>query len=175
MDLNIIFAAVLSVCTVGFFAVLLKGLLSRKEAAHRISAEWLENFSTDRYRPMQRLLRQDDFRFLMAQGEAGRKAARKLRAERRRIFRAYLRSMTRDFTRITSVLQLSIASADRDRSELSMLLWREAFNFRYALFVVHIRLGLHATGMSVDTAQLVRSLDKLRIEMPLALPSAAAA
>ena len=48
--------------------------------------EWLEDFSISRYRPMLRLLSEDDYEFLASQAGYKGKIASQLRAERRKVF-----------------------------------------------------------------------------------------
>jgi len=55
-----------------------------------ITPEWLENFSTSVYHPMEGLLADEDFRFLSRQPGFDLSLYRKLRRERLRIFRQYL-------------------------------------------------------------------------------------
>src|ERR1044071_6455020 len=61
---------------------------------------WLDEFSIDKYRPMLRLLSERDFEYLSMQAGSTPEIARRLRSERRKIFRAYLWNLVRDFNRL---------------------------------------------------------------------------
>jgi hypothetical protein len=67
-------------------------LVSRLGADHQVlpvTTEWLNDLSTDRYRPMLRLLQEADFRFLCSQQGCTPQMARRLRRQRVHAFRGY--------------------------------------------------------------------------------------
>ena len=95
-----------------------------------------------------------------------RQAASQFRSERRRIFRAYLRALDRDFSRVCAGLRAVVATADEDRSDLAILVARQQFAFRMAVVKTEFRLAMHAAGIgAVDTAQLLSCFDSLRVEL----------
>ncbi len=71
------------------------GLLIRRLAspakAELVSTEWLSRFSVAKYRPMERLFSDADYRFLERQRGFNPGIARRLRRERMRVFRGYFR------------------------------------------------------------------------------------
>lgn len=136
-------------------------LLARTQASVPDSA-WLESFSIGRYRPMVRLLAEDDYEFLTAQG-AGRAAVRRLRAERRRIFLIYLENLARDFRRLHRIARFAVIESDSDQSDQTAALVRVRLQFSFAVACVRIRVLLHAFGMgSVRVEPVLHSLELLR-------------
>ena len=116
-----------------------------------------------RYQPMERLLDEADFRFLASQPDCDPAMVRRLRAERRRIFRSYLRHMQRDFNRVSGALAAILLTAAQDRPELSQELLRQKSRFAMAMLSAHFRLVLHGFGIgTVDASGMIGSLDALR-------------
>ena len=58
-----------------------------------LTAEWIDELSIERYRPMMRLLDGGDLEFLRSQPGFTPRMATKLRAQRCQIFRGYLRCL----------------------------------------------------------------------------------
>src|SRR5690349_22619401 len=71
-----------------------------------VTADWIDELSLDRYRPMLRLLDEDDFRELKGQPGFTPKMAATLRRQRCQIFRGYLRSLRSDYSRVCLALKL---------------------------------------------------------------------
>src|ERR1700722_16959829 len=67
-----------------------------------VSVDWISELSATRYRPMERLLADDDYRFLASQPGCDNKMLRRVRSERRRLFRGYLACLSRDFGRVSA-------------------------------------------------------------------------
>src|SRR4051812_29743302 len=70
-----------------------------------VTTEWLGDRSDDRYRPMLRLLDEADFRFLRVQKGFNPGMERKLRTQRVKVFRAYLKMLETDFKRVCMALK----------------------------------------------------------------------
>ncbi len=122
--------------------------------------EWAESFRPSRYRPMERLLSEDDYRFLLSRPGINRKEVSRLRAERRAIFRIFLSQVSRDFNRLLSVGKLMVVYAPEDRPDLAKALLNCELRFRWTLAVVHVRLILHSFGLgAVDAGRLVAALE----------------
>lgn len=126
------------------------------------SLEWCSHFSIDRYRPMERLFSEKDYRFLADQPGYSPRLARRLRAERRHIFRQYLRSLGRDFNRLHTAARFLVLQAPEDRPDLVVALFRQRMGFRYAMAMVHCSLTLQALGIgTVDVRGLVRAIEQM--------------
>ena len=158
-----------------FFISLAIVFLVRKIATHKSSFEydpqWLEDFSISKYRPMLRLLSEDDYEFLASQAGYQGKIASQLRSERRKVFRAYLRNLVRDFHRLQQVAKLMALCSSQDRPELTTALLKQRVTFSFAVFAVKVRLGLHTVGIgAVDVRNLIGTLDHLRLKVETMMP-----
>src|SRR6202011_3167512 len=112
-----------------------------------------------KYRPMERLLQEEDFRFLSSQPGFSARVGRRFRKERRRIFRAYLRSLSMDFARVSRALQMLVIHAAEDRGDLAKGIIRQRLLFAMGIFAVEARLLLHAAGVgTIEVHGLVESL-----------------
>src|SRR5580658_4461034 len=95
------------------FVLKLRSLQSA-EAGSRTSV------AADRYRPMLRLLSDDDLAFVSANS----KLHRELRAKRRNLFRGYLRCLTRDYARLLAGVRKAMVHSEVDRPDLARALAR---------------------------------------------------
>src|SRR5512138_3272273 len=97
-------AALLALVPIGAALVFLFRTLSIRTSTD-ISADGCLVLPPGKYRPMERLLQRDDFRFLASQPGFSPRLGRRFRRERRRIFRAYFRSLKRDFAQVSLTFQ----------------------------------------------------------------------
>lgn len=129
------------------------------------------------YRPMERLLKIGDFQFLHANGfSAG--DIRRLRRDRRRIFRSYLKSMTSDFAGICSAIRLFVVESREPRPELLTSLLRARLTFASLRVAVEWRLALHAMGwteIAIDVRPMVAALEAMQATWQSLAPLPAAA
>lgn len=158
-----------------FFISLALVFLIRKIATHKRSIgydpQWLEDFSISKYRPMLRLLSEDDYEFLASQAGYQGKIASQLRSERRKVFRVYLRNLVRDFHRLQQVAKMMALYSSYDRPELTTALLKQRVTFSIAVFAVRVRLVLHAVGIgAVDVRDLIDSLDHLHLKVESMMP-----
>jgi hypothetical protein len=144
------------------FAVLLSVLgLSRRHSPPESGDESFE-FSPDRYKPMDRLLRESDYAFLGAQPGFDPAMARKLRRARHRIYFSYLRSLSKDFYRVHHAAVQLVLESGTDRPELSVLLAHHKFRFQMAMCRTYAELALSACGLgTVDPAPVLNALRDL--------------
>ncbi|HUS08563.1 MAG TPA: hypothetical protein VMZ52_19820 [Bryobacteraceae bacterium] len=160
-------------------SVLCLFLLLRKLGAPAVSDcedGWFDEFSVARYRPMLRLLREDDYEFLGRQRGLDPAVARKLRAERRKIFRSYLRSMVRDFHRLHLAAKMMVVYGHTDRSDLASQLLGQRIRFQGCIALLQMRLALHTAGIGTANAQgLLDSLEQFRLNVAQLGPHAATA
>jgi hypothetical protein len=125
--------------------------------------DWARDFSPEKYRPMQRLLCEEDSEFLKSQPGFHSSLIRALRANRRRVFRAYLRSLHRDFNRLYFAAKECATYSSRDQSELVTAIARQRAIFYWAMFQVEFRLALHWMGLgAVDVRPLLAPLNAMR-------------
>jgi hypothetical protein len=123
-----------------------------------------------KYRPMERLLGEEDFRFLASQPGFTPKLGRRLRTERRQIFRGYLRCLSRDFHSISAACRMLMVHSAEDRAELASSLMQQQFMFGLGMLAVEGRLILHAAGIgTVDVRGLVESLETMQTQVRILL------
>ena len=131
-----------------------------------VDPDWLKNFSVSSYRPMERLLHEDDIVFLKAHPGYEPGLDQKLRAQRRRVFRLYLNDLGRDFNRLHYALRLMVLHGPKDNPELAKTLIKQKLVFFAALFAVRVRIEFYSLGMGgVDVSGLVSTLDAMRAEL----------
>ncbi len=137
-----------------------------------IDAGWLAEFSVDTYRPMTRLLREEDYSFLESQPGYSPDLARDLRKKRRKILSAYLRNLGRDFERLHRAARILALYAPADNSNLVWALMAQSFAFWTAM--IEIRLRLLIPAVPVNVGELLRRTDWLRGQVGGYLPEASA-
>ncbi|HTQ58010.1 MAG TPA: hypothetical protein VMI94_26275 [Bryobacteraceae bacterium] len=125
---------------------------------------------------MERLLAEEDYRFLSSQPGINGKALRRLRAERRKIFRGYLTCLRRDFSLVGAALRMMMLYSSHDRGDLAGVLYKQQALFALGMLAVEWRLVLHACGLgSVDVSNLVRAMENIRLELRHMIPTDAVA
>lgn len=123
------------------------------------SAEWLDAFSIDNYRPMQRLLNESDYDFLASQPGFNANIASELRAERKRIFRAYLRQLNSDFQRLVYIGNLMVVQSSVDRSDLASAISQARVRFFWSCLQAEMSLALDPLPLGkINPANLIDSL-----------------
>jgi hypothetical protein len=164
--MSVLTFTVLVLGVVGVAILLLVRKLAGPATVSQCDPEWITNFSVARYRPMLRLLDEADYKFLASQPGYSKKYIDRLRAERRAIFRAYLRNLVRDFHRLHMAARMVLVFAPHDRPDLAMTLMRQRFLFTFAIMAIECRLLLHAVGIgTVDVRTLLQALDNMRINV----------
>jgi hypothetical protein len=165
--------AMLPLAIVGFaLVVLFREMVSRTSPAD-FDPAWLEDFSIAKYRPMLRLLSEDDYEFLASQAGYEAKIASQLRMERRKVFRAYLRNLVRDFNRLHNAAKIMAVCSAQDRPDLTQALLKQQLTFSFAVAAVKVRLMLHTVGIgTVEVRNLLASVDHLRSEIGQLTPVA---
>jgi hypothetical protein len=126
----------------------------------------------DRYRPMLRLLSDADLDF----AGASPVLRGKIRANRRELFRGYLRCMTKDYAGLLSGLRRMMVESGVERPDLAKALAKNRLMFGLALCRLEIHLQLHVLGIGkVDVSGLVEALDALRGAVSVMTPATGAA
>jgi hypothetical protein len=175
--MDVILSAVGLFCLTAVVAVafLLRRLLAGSKTLP-VSVDWINDLSAIRYRPMERLLSPEDERFLASQPGCSPKMVRRMRSERRRLFRGYLACLSTDFSRVSGALRLIMTHAAQDRPDLAGILYKQQALFAVGMLNVHWRLALHALGFgTVDVSGLVRAMEFMRLELRQMIPAESAA
>ena len=141
-----------------------------------LTAEWIDELSIERYRPMMHLLDAGDVEFLRSQPGFTPAMAAKLRAERCQVFRGYLRCLRADFQRVCAALKLLMVHSRYDRPDLASVLIHQQVMFEYGMVLVGFRLFLYRWGVcGVDVTDVVKIFDAMRLELRRLVPVTAAA
>jgi hypothetical protein len=169
------FMSVVSAAFIGLFSVLVK--LTRHFASLQrlpVTADWIDEFSDQRYRPMLRLLSQEEFHFLITQPGCSPQMAKRFRIQRRQIFRAYLRQLDSDFKRLCMALKVVMVQSKHDRPDLALLLLRNQMTFAYGMMMVQFRFLCYRYGIgTVDITNLLKLSASLRLELRTLVPAGA--
>ena len=162
-----------SVVFVGLVLVLVK--LTRHFASPQhlpVTAEWIEELSIERYRPMLGLLNQEDLQLLRTQPGFTPQMATSFRIQRCQLVQEYLRYLDSDFKRICMALKVVMVQAEHDRPELASALVRNQMTFAYGMVMVQFQLVLYRYGVgNVDVTGLVKLFDGLRLQLRTLVPA----
>ena len=141
-----------------------------------LDSQWIAELSVDHYRPMLRLLDENDLKFLRSQPGFTSRMEAKLRAQRRQILRGYLRGLETDFRRVCTAVKLLMLQSELDRPDLASVLMQQQASFALGMAMVNVRLVFYRWGIaSVDVSDLVKRFDAMRLELWSLAPSAIAA
>jgi hypothetical protein len=171
---------VIATSIVGGAAVLSGVALFFRKIASRtgslpVTAEWIDELSIERYRPMLRLLEEGDLEYLRKQPGFTPRMLTRLRVQRCQLFRDYLRCLDTDFGRVCAALKLVMLQSKQDRPDLAGALLRHQIQFAAGVIGVQFRLLLYRWGVcGVDVSGLVQNFDMLRLELRTLVPSASA-
>lgn len=154
---------IVGILGIAVFATLLTSLCLKTErrakATRTFDKQWFEDFSAFRYLPMRRLLNGADQAFVQRQQQNGGGTLREFRAERRMLFRLYLKDLQSDFARLSFGAKRAILAATEDQSDQVSSLIRLEWNFRKAVWMAHGQIFMHACGFSpADASGLIDAL-----------------
>jgi hypothetical protein len=162
----IVWAIAVAVIILAAVSIVLFRRLASRLDAKECTPEWLENFSTANYVPIERLLDKSDFEFLAAQRGYEPEIAAQLRAERREILSGYLQLLTRDFNQLHAIARLMLVYSDQDRPDFGKALLWQQITFYYAVTAVRCRLALMPFGWTVpDISKLILSIESMRLQL----------
>ncbi len=146
-----------------FLMVLFLWKLASPNRREPVTADWLGRFSLEKYRPMQRLLAEEDFQYLAAQEYSPPWLAARLRRQRIQAFRGYLKWLSNDYRRLEAALLLLMANSPNDRPDLARDLLKRRLTFSFAILAAEWRLVLFRFGATPgDVSRLVAVLDDMR-------------
>lgn len=170
MDLVLGLAAFVCLAVGAVLAFLFRRLIAGPKSLP-VSVDWINDLSVARYRPMERLLSEEDYRFLASQPGFDKRMLRRIRAERRKVFRGYLACLSRDFSLVGAALRLMMMYSSQDRSDLAGILYRQQALFAAGMLAVRWRLFLHTCGLgTVDVRGLVSAMECMRLELRQMIP-----
>ena len=157
------------------FVLLILRLLSSTKV-REVNPNWIKSFSVDAYRPMERLLNEADIEFLKSQPGYEPKMEKALKADRIRVFRAYLVNLGRDFNRLHLALRIFVLHSSEDRPDLATTLIKQKLLFFAAWTMIHVKLGLYVLGIgTVDVRGLLTTLSEMNSQLHGFIPAPVAA
>ncbi|MGO4885481.1 MAG: hypothetical protein ACLP59_32360 [Bryobacteraceae bacterium] len=175
MDLILGLAALVCLAVGAVLAFLLRKLIAGPKSLP-VSVNWINDLSVARYRPMERLLSDEDYAFLASQPGFDKRTLRRIRSERRKLFRGYLACLSRDFSLVGAALRLMMMYSAHDRPDLAGILYKQQALFALGMLAVQWRLFLHICGFgTVDVRGLVRAMESMRMELRQIIPAEGAA
>jgi hypothetical protein len=175
MDLILGLAAFVCLAVGAVLAFLFRRLIAGPKSLP-VSVDWINDLSVARYRPMERLLSEEDIGFLASQPGFDKRMLRRIRSERRRVFRGYLACLSRDFSLVGTALRMMMMYSAQDRGDLAGILYKQQALFAFGMLAVQWRLVLHACGLgTVDVRGLVRAMEFMRMELRQMIPAEGAA
>ena len=140
------------------------------------TAEWIDELSVERYRPMLHLLDSTDLEFLRAQPGFTPRMEVQLRRQRCQMFEAYLRSLSADFRKVCAAVKMVMLCSKDDRPDLAGALVHHQLVFGLGFLQVQLALRLYRWGLcDVDVTSLIKVFDVTRIELRTLVPSAESA
>ncbi len=161
MNLVVITSVSVFLIAIAFGVMALK--LVNPRGAKGASIEWLDEFSTSKYIPMQRLLDGADFAFLAAQAGGNRVIATRLRSEHRRIFGEYMSQLNADFHRLVTLANVMVVCSDHDRAELASDIWNQRMRFYRAFCTLRVQMAMAPLGLAIpDVSALLGTLGEMQ-------------
>ncbi|MFY9726315.1 MAG: hypothetical protein WB579_23530 [Bryobacteraceae bacterium] len=137
-----------------------------------VTADWIDELSVDRYRPMLRLLNQEDLRLLRTQPGCTPQMVAAFRIQRRQIFQMYLRQLESDFKLLCMALKVVMVHSKYDRPDLALVLLRNQVTFVYGLMMVRFQSACYRYGVgAVDVTCLLKRIDGMRLELRTLVPA----
>ncbi len=165
----------ISVVTCLALALALPLLLRKIPHSHAslpVTAEWIDELSIERYRPMLRLLDSEELEFLRSQPGYTRTMEKKFRTERCQILRGYLRCLDADFTRVCTAIKVLMLQSRHDRPDLAAAMVRHQVRFATGMALVRMRLVLYGWGLGAgDVKSLVLIFDQVSVDLRTMLPA----
>jgi hypothetical protein len=135
--------------------------LVRTRRVFDIDLAWWSAFSPERYRPVTRLLSDEDLQYALELAGRDRKLAAAFRRRRIQLLRRYLKEMAADFDKLQAVGQLMVEAGTAGR-ELRELLFEQRLRFTLAMFSAELHMLGFRIGISrVDASGLVGALNGL--------------
>jgi len=157
----------IAIAAVFFLALgLIYLVLQKIQSDNSVPAEVLsQDCLAARYRPMFRLLDETDSSFIAA-GFPVNMNLRQFRAERRSLFRVYLRNLGADHARIVGAIRNLLVESQLDRPDLAKALFRCQLMFALAMLSIEFKLQLHAIGIgTVDVRSMVSAVEGLQLQL----------
>jgi hypothetical protein len=146
--ISIYATALVLLLVAAIFVALFVTLFRRTSGANPPGASWLDDFSLDKYRPLDRLFDSSDLQFVAAHPGYTASLGRKLASSRRAAARLFLSELTVDADRMFGMGREMLAVAGPDRPDLAATLFRQWLAFHLRVFSLRVRLRLAPLGLA---------------------------
>jgi hypothetical protein len=162
--MTVTYVAVLGLLLIGgVFATLFLALFRHASGANPPNPKWLDEFSLDKYRPLERLFDSADLAFVAAHPGYTASLGRKLASSRRAAARLYLAELTVDFDGLFRLGRQMVAGAREDRSDLASTLFQQWLAFHLRVLSLRLRLRLAPLGLAPrGRVGLLEALGRMR-------------
>lgn len=168
---SLLIASLVAVIAAGLFVAVRHFVFLEAREAPADAAAWLSGISAERYEPMLRLLDEKDFRFLKRQPGFTPAMEARLRAQRYRVFLAYLRNLQEDFEAVSSALKFIMVHEGHDRPDLCTTLLRAQLAFAGGLALARLRAYSWRLGFGrVDVRGLLGAFGGIEWQMRSLIP-----
>jgi hypothetical protein len=145
------------------FTALFSGLFRQTSGAAPGGERWLDEFSLDKYGPLERLFDPADLRFVAAHPAYSASLGKKLATSRRAATRLYLSELTADFDRLFRIGREMLAASPVSRPDLSSALFRQSLAFHAQVIALRLRLRLAPLGLApARPTGLLEALGRMR-------------
>ena len=156
------------------FAALLRQTPSRGRFP-KATPEWVNTLSTAKYRPMERLLTDDDFNFVGSQPRVQLENGQEVEGATAP-HPSNVSALDQDFHRLCDGLRMVMLSSTQDRPDLAVALFKQRVSFTIGLALVRLRIAMHATDWATaDIRALVDTLHAVRDQFQQLAPATARA
>ncbi|MGA2184028.1 MAG: hypothetical protein ABSH47_13445 [Bryobacteraceae bacterium] len=147
----------------GIFAAFFFALFRHSSGTNPPGPRWLDEFSLDKYRPLERFFDSADLEFVAAQPGYTASLGRKLASSRRAAARLYLAELTVDFDRLVRTGREMLAGSREDRPDLASTLFQQWLAFHLRVLSLRLRLRLAPLGLAPRRpAGLLEALGRMR-------------
>ena len=143
----------------------------RNGASGRAHADGAAVFSLDRYRPMQRLLSEQDMLFLKRSPGYTKQMGKRWKRHQLVLFKMYLRELRLDFYKLHAEARSIVADTGMESSDLVRQLIRQRIQFEYATAKVELQISLAGFGMGAVSARpLLKTVEMMRKQLQTMAP-----
>ncbi len=176
MDIKLAVSAAVLLGLAWILGVALKRMVS-PDGTKVPDAGRIDSFSINRYAPLGRLFLDEDVEFLRTQSGYRPGMENSLRAMRRKICRAYLRNLARDFQALHGAARRLSLHAPAGHEDMAVDLMKQSLGFWTCYSFVRVRLALDAAipqGAGIGTGTLVEAARRMQQQLLAltAMPSA---
>jgi hypothetical protein len=161
--ISIYAAALVLLLVAALFVALFVTLFRRSSGGSPPGVSWLDDFSLDKYRPLDRLFDSADLQFAAAHPGYTASLGRKLASARRAAARLFLAELTIDVDRMVAIGREMLAASHHDRPDLAATLFRQWLAFHLRVFSLRVQLRLAPFGFAPRrSAGLLDALTRMR-------------